>query len=345
MERRRAPALVSDRISARERERTLKRLAAKAEQFAASAQAPNTRRAYASALRMFESYCCKNRLACMPSAPQTYVLYLTHLSELGRKMSTIRVHAAAIRDAHVRVGLRSPGDDTFAKRFMDGLENEIGEPPVKKDALTFDLLLLAAESMPRKTLRDKRDRAILLLGFALSARRSEIAAINVGDLTFERKGLVVKTRKSKTDRKGKGHDRGVPRLANPDLCAVRAVKAWMTAAGITRGALFRTFSMKNDLQSNRIDPYDVARAVQRVTGKTLEGDFAAHSLRSGYITSAARAGIGVPEIMHHTNHKSMDTVLGYVHRAKVLDDPSLTKIERASEAESEEAEKQPRRRH
>jgi integrase len=134
------------------------------------------------------------------------------------------------------------------------------------------------------------------------------------------------TRRSKTDRRGRGHERGVPHLSNKSICAVRAVRLWLRASGITRGPLFRTFSMQNELQRTRIDPRDVARALQRVTGTRLKGDFAAHSLRSGYITSAARAGVTVPAIMGHTGHRSSDIVISYVKRAKILEESGLTQI-------------------
>jgi integrase len=318
---------------ARQRDRKLRELAAMAESFAQADKADNTRRSYASAYASFSAYCKLNDLDPLPASPQTYVLYLTNLADLGRKISTIRVHAAAIRDAHVRAGQPLPGDDAFAKRFLVGLENTIGEPPVKKDALTADLLLplMTARAKP---LQEKRDRAIVLLGFAMGARRSELAALNVGDIRFERGGIVVMTRRSKTDRRGRGHERGVPRLDNPDLCAVRALKTWLRAAEITRGPVFRTFTMQQELQRNRIDPRDVERAVKRVTGSKLVGDFAGHSLRSGYITSAARADVGLPSIMGHTGHKTANVVMGYVKRSKILEESGLATIANAVGSET-----------
>jgi integrase len=243
-------------------------------------------------------------------------------------MSTIRVYAAAIRDRHAATRAPIPADDEWVRRFLSGLENEIGEPPKKKDPLTADLLLQSVATMPKKTLLQKRDRAIILLGFALAARRSEIASLNVADLRFSSKGVVVMTRRSKTDRRGRGWERAVPKLATPELCAVRALRAWLRASGIKRGPVFRTFN-HGTLLKNRIDPRDVARILKKVTDGSLRGDFSGHSLRSGYITSAARAGASVPSIMQHTGHKSVDVLMGYVRRAKLFDDTGLSQIESA----------------
>ena len=55
------------------------------------------------------------------------------------------------------------------------------------------------EKIDAYTLVGKRDRAILLLGFAAALRRSEIAALEVSDLEHPPKGVLVTIRRSKTD--------------------------------------------------------------------------------------------------------------------------------------------------
>ena len=85
----------------------------------------------------------------------------------------------------------------------------------------------------------RRDRALLLLGFAGGFRRSELAALDVEDVLPTDDGLVVKLRRSKTDPEGKGRDVGIPYGSTPSTCPVRALTAWKTAAGISEGALFR----------------------------------------------------------------------------------------------------------
>jgi integrase len=86
--------------------------------------------------------------------------------------------------------------------------------------------------------------------------------------------------------------------AGDDLCAYRAVKAWMDASGIRDGSLFRTFLISRDatkriLSDNAIDGRDVARAVKRVvTAAGMDAArFAAHSTRRGFVTSADAAGV------------------------------------------------------
>ena len=46
--------------------------------------------------------------------------------------------------------------------------------------------------------------------------------------------------------------------------------------------------------------------------------FAGHSLRAGFLTSAAEAGASVFKMMEVSRHKSVDTLRGYVRRADLF---------------------------
>lgn len=94
------------------------------------------------------------------------------------------------------------------------------------------------------------------------------------------------------------------------------MREWLDGAEITEGPVFRTFSMPrrrgetSHLQVKRIDPKDVARLVQRVARNAhLEGDFAAHILHAGFVTSAAQNKIPEVDIRSVTGHRSVATPL------------------------------------
>jgi integrase len=87
--------------------------------------------------------------------------------------------------------------------------------------LTDDLKQILAE-VPDTPL-GKRDRALLLLGFAGAFRRSELVALDVADLEDNREGLIVRIRKSKTDQEGEGRAVGIPRGADPPTCPVETL--------------------------------------------------------------------------------------------------------------------------
>jgi integrase len=159
-----------------------------------------------------------------------------------------------------------------------------------------------------------RDRALLTLGWMGAFRRSELVALRVEDVTRTPEGLVVRVRCSKNDPKGRGGEKGIPRASRPSLCPVRALSAWLDAAGITTGALFRQVDRFGRVGEGALNDRTVARIVQRVAAaagldpRTVAG----HSLRSGFITSAARKGRSAHAIMRLTLQRSEKTVHGYV---------------------------------
>ena len=173
-----------------------------------------------------------------------------------------------------------------------------------------------------------RDRALMLVAFSGAFRRSEVAALTVDDVRFEARGAAVNLRRSKTDQEGEGRVVALPRLGRSTCCPVAALETWLAQAGITDGPVFRTFSMRGDLTSNAIGGRDVARIVQRLAAAAgLDGDFAAHSLRAGFVTSAARKKVPEIDIARVTGHRSFEVLRGYVRDATLfVDDSPLATI-------------------
>ena len=292
----------------------------RAKEYGRSCKAPATRRAYASALRSFATFCALHGLERLPAASTTVGLYVTTLAEAGRSVATIRQHVAAIADAHASADLPNPAAAKPVKMILEGIVRELGVAPAKKAALTIDLVRAALQATATD-LHGLRDRAVLLVGFHAALRRSELAALEVEDLSFQREGVVVTIRRSKTDQEAAGYEIGVP--AHPDVAidAVAALRAYLHAAGIASGPVFRTFTMQGAMTENRIDGRDVARIVQRAAkGAGLTGDLAGHSLRAGFVTSAAKANVAIDRIAQVSRHKSPAILLGYVRRARVFDD-------------------------
>ncbi len=287
--------------------------------------AQGTRRAYASDLRDFERYCTQNGLAPVPATRQTLALYLAELAG-KRKVSTVRRRVVAIAQQHRLLGHRSLAADPIVREILAAIARTHGIAPRRKTALTAEPLKDVLHRLD-DSLSGRRDRALLLLTFAGGFRRSEVAALNVADVRFEKRGAVVTLRRSKTDQLGGGREVAIPQLRTEALCPVHALRAWLAAAGIAQGPLFRTFSLHGKLQANRIDGRDVARLVQRLTGRArLAGDFAAHSLRAGFVTSGAERGIAEASLQNVTGHRSTTILRGYVRRATLFDDAPLPRI-------------------
>ncbi len=298
----------------------------RAREYADASHAPGTRRAYASALRGFQAWCATCDVESLPAAPQTVVLYVTHLADFS-KLATIRRHLAAIAHAHRERGLESPVAHEVVRRVVRGIARTNGAAQRRKAAITLDVLRAMLLAVRGHDLKVKRDRAILLLGFAGALRRSELAALDFEDLGWSREGLRVTIRRSKTDQTGLGSEIAVPYVATQSLCAARAVRLWLEATGITTGPVFRTFTLRSALSDRRIDGRDVANLVHTLAARAgVEGDFSAHSLRAGFVTSAAKAKVSLDSIARTTRHKSLTVLMGYVRPAQAFDDVALTSI-------------------
>lgn len=179
------------------------------------------------------------------------------------------------------------------REILKGVSNVKGTAPRRKDALPLDRLqplLLAVAGDDLKS----RDRALLLTGFSAALRRSELAALDVTDVRFERRGATLLIRRSKTDQCGEGVELAIPYVPTPALCAARALKTWIAAAKLVDGPLFRSFKPGRVMTESRIGGRDVANLVHSLVRRArLEGDFSAHSLRAGFITSAAESKVSI----------------------------------------------------
>ena len=174
--------------------------------------------------------------------------------------------------------------------------------------------------IPADTLAGKRDRALLLLGFAGAFRRSELVALTVADLIEVEGGLRVSIRHSKTDQESAGQEIAIP--VGGKLRPVEAVRAWLDAAGITDGPVFRPIAKGGRLLAGALTAQSVALVI-KVHAKRAgldPAEYAGHSLRAGFLTTAAEHGANIFKMMEVSRHRSVDTLRGYVRRADLFRD-------------------------
>lgn len=172
-----------------------------------------------------------------------------------------------------------------------------------------------------ESLEGLRDRALLCFGFASGGRRrSEIAAADLADLrALPDGGYVYWLGHSKTQQTGPaiGSTPDKPVLG----AAAQALTAWLQAAAITEGPIFRR------LWGPRVGPGLSAKAVAAIVQRRarlagLEGDFGGHSLRSGFVTEGARQGIALPALMAMTEHRAVASVMGYFQSGSATANPA-----------------------
>ncbi len=128
------------------------------------------------------------------------------------------------------------------------------------------------QARPRvQVLLGLRDRALLLLGFAGAFRRSELVGLDVADVRFVRDGMLVSLRRSKTDQEGAGEQKAIAYGERPESCPVRALQAWLQAAAIASGPLFRRVTCWGRAGEQQLSAQVVALVVkQRALAASLD---------------------------------------------------------------------------
>ena len=289
-----------------------------ARSYARASKAQATLRAYRSAWQGFVAWCEAHGFEYLPATPTTVALYATARAEAGIKPASIDLDLAAIAAAHIAAGHPSPRGAAEVQAVRAGIRRTHGTAQRQAAPLLPDDLRRIVAALP-SSFAGTRDRALLLLGFATGSRRSELAALQVEDLAFVARGLEVTIRRSKTDQEGKGMVKPVPHGRDLATCPVRACKAWIEAAGIKSGPLFRSIDRHGNVGATALTGHSIGRIVKRAAAAAgLDAAVVSgHSLRAGLITAAVLAGRSDREIMAQTGHRSVEMLTRYTRRARV----------------------------
>ncbi|SFT11608.1 site-specific integrase [Methylobacterium sp. yr668] len=285
-------------------------LDAAAARFAAASRSTATRRAYAADWRDFTAWCGEQGAEPLPASGRTVGRYLTHLAGLARSVSTIDRRAAAIACIHRAAGHDSPTVREEVRQILAGIRATLGRAPAKKKALTVDLVGQVIRKIRGKDLAAVRDRALILLCFGAALRRSELVGLDVSDVERHRRGLMVRLRRSKTDQTGEGRSIAV---LDGKLKIPAAIQAWLEAAGIADGPLFRGCD-RGKLSAERLSAGQFARILKaRCAAAGLDPDaFGGHSPRRGFATTAGDEGADLRLTAKHMRHVKLETTAGYI---------------------------------
>lgn len=309
--------------------------------YAKRARAANTRRAYRADWNHFAEWCATYGATALPADPRLVARYLSaHAGDL--KVVTLQRRLSAIQHVHREAGLDFDGRQRDLRDVWRGIRRTHGVASRgKAPTVTEELRLLVATCDPT-TLLGLRDRAVLLVGFAACVRRSELVGLNVADVAEHRDGLVISLARSKTDQEGTGAEKGVPYGAHPETCPVRALRDWLAASGVREGPIFRAVNRHGLVGTARLSDRTVARVVKHAVAVARDralaagnlalaatfdpARYAGHSLRAGFITSAAAAGVSTLDIMRHSLHQREDTLRKYVRHATVFRQNAAAKV-------------------
>jgi site-specific recombinase XerD len=306
---------------------SLEHLADRTRRFMEAAKAENTRRAYRSDWRHFETWCQAQELAPLPATPETVTLYITALAA-DHKPASLQRKLTSITKAHQAAGFPSPAtmQNAVVSETMKGIRRTLGvAQPGKEPLLTADILKMLDNL--DESLSGIRDRALILVGFAGGCRRSVLAYLDVGDIAESAEGLVIRVLRSKTDPEGKGIDVALP-YGSGASCPVRSYRAWISAAGLTAGPAFRAVNRHGCVSAGRLDTGSIARIVKRAARAAgLDpAVYAGHSLRAGFATQAFLNGAAEVSIMRQSRHKSLNTLRKYIRNRSLFRDNPAAKL-------------------
>jgi site-specific recombinase XerD len=291
----------------------------RATDYAQAEKSPASRKAYWKDFEIFALWCQDRDLTVLPASPESVAAYLAFEADRGTKPSTIGRRCAAIRYVHSIGGRPSPTDDERVKAVVRGIRRTHGVAPKRVAPATSDRIIAMAPR-PDGTLATLRDRALLLLGFAGAFRRSELVALDLADVEEVSEGLRVTIRRGKTDQEGAGAVIAIVR--GEVACPVTALRDWLRTADIKEGAVFRAIRRGGHVQEGRLTDRSVANIVKSHAERVgLDPAlFSGHSLRAGFLTSAAKRGASIFKMMATSRHRSTASLVGYVRDQELFVD-------------------------
>ena len=247
-----------------------------------------TRRIYAGALERLDTY-----LGDAELNDKALAGYLGHLFDRGKSAASAGLVVAAVRLRARLMGQVSPVS-IATERVLAGFRREardrgrgqvVGIRWEQADAAAA----IAAKS---GNLAGLRDAAILAVASDALLRVSEVSALDVEDLAGEPDGSGRLTvRRTKSDQEGVG----TVQYIGPST--LRRVRAWLHAAGISSGPLFRRVRRGGHLDASRLQVRSVRQIVaERARDAGIEGRVSGHSLRVGAAQSLAAAGASLVDM-------------------------------------------------
>jgi len=300
-----------------EREAEIRDLATQAALYITRAKGPGTLRAYRSAWKLYCRWCADLAFEPLNSDAALIGLYLARAAE-RLAIPTLRVHLAAIATAHRLAGLPLDLKHPRIAMMLEGVARTKGRRPQRQAiAILPDTLARMLAAQPDGPL-GIRNRAMLLIGYGAALRRSELVALDVGDVVeVPQKGLKILIRRSKTDQRGDGAEIGIWAATDPAFCPVRAWRAWIDLRGdATAAAALFCGVLKNGVPTGRRLS---DKAVERLVGGAalairlpVTERYTGHSLRAGLATAAGDEEAQLHDIMRQTRHRSVETARKYL---------------------------------
>lgn len=258
--------------------------------------APNTIKAYRSAVKKLEIWLCGRPLSdCLLAN------YITELHQEGKSPATINLVVAAVKhktkEQNAAVALEIT-DRTLASIRREGKNRGRGQV----DGITWDEVdRICTLAEAEGTTTGRRDSALIRLMSDCLLRISEVVAVDMEDVDS-----VLTIRQSKTDQASEGT---TLYIGDPTR---EVIRRYCEAGSITSGPLFRRIRRGDNITDSRLSVVGARNAIKRRAREAgVEGFISGHSLRVGSAVSLAQAGASVVDMQVAGRWKSSQMPVHY----------------------------------
>lgn len=280
----------------------------------------NTRNTYERMWKKFESWCCQHNIVPIPCSVETIALYLSDIAETC-SIATIDITIACIKRYHAVKGHHILGDFNLLHRIKRGIRRIHARNLITKQAkaLTITDLIIFSRSIS-KSLRDLRDKTLIIMSFFGAMRRSEAIGLNFDDIIINEKGMTLTLVWTKTSE--------IPvqiylgRTNNKEICPIESFMEWKEKSSLLSGPVFPMLKKGGKLTEKRLSGDAVSIIYKRHFGI----DYSGHSARRGLITEEAKRGISPFQIAKHSRHKCLNSVMKYVEVQEGFDHSTAAKL-------------------
>jgi integrase len=276
-----------------------------------AARSPGTHKIYQYAWEQWATWCAERGFEPLPADPAAMCAFMTQRVADGLAVISLSPFISVINYVHSAHGLPNPNENRAVRQVRDGLRRTYGVAPVRQaHPLSVAEIRTLVTSIDRATLAGARDTAFILIGYAGALGIGELAALALDDLESRPDGIVLRIRRSKTDRNAAGAKVAVARGKHPDTDPVAALQHWLQLRGTTPGPVF--VPLRGGATGERgLAPHTFGRLLKaraNEAGLPNAERITGHSLRAGHATEAHRAGVPIARIAAQTRHKDLSVL-------------------------------------
>lgn len=269
---------------------------------ASGAYPENTKRAWRADWAQFRAFCEAREFVALPALAATVRAFVLHCVEQGKKPATVRRYIATLARAHKAADLENPCIQEPVRLALKEMTQTLAIRQRQARPLGWSEIQ-EFNNGAGLGIRADRERALLCVAYDTMARRAELVALNLEDLTCGADGSgTALIRRSKSDQAGEGARVYLSRET------IRYLQTWIGGAQIKSGALFRRIVGRKSI-GERLHPNIIADIYKRVGRRLRLPDeevarISGHSIRVGATQDLLAMNIDLASVMQAGRWKS-----------------------------------------